>query len=359
MSVSARFAAGTRFADHYKRNNKTKGRKNLRCFPDCRLAGHVKTGYCGRPVECDVTYDAVAANDLNIMAFCEFLDDGKPGTTVGRTFQFSEIVTNSRGTGHNPGDSALHPWFPGAVIASSIDSQKGLVNTQFAFNKAKQGWHYAWQSHGPRGHGSGRSTKHTLHIFILAGHKTSSLFTCVCELSSPTFEVHCRRKRTSPSKAASCLLNFTANPTLVGTKRSAADISSAPVQHQFVHPNMELDGARRCTPPSPNRQINERASEVGHIMPSNSVAKSPKQSPVQGMRHLQAKSAEPLSAARYEPEPGSNDDLFKRIQELEAKKKELERQMMMNAAAAKSSKQVAPASALALLSAVVGHGKHA
>ena len=67
MSVSARFAAGTRFADHYKRNNKTKGRKNLRCFPDCRLAGHVKTGYCGRPVECDIPVLIVAHDDLLLL----------------------------------------------------------------------------------------------------------------------------------------------------------------------------------------------------------------------------------------------------------------------------------------------------
>ena len=55
--ISARFADDQRFCDHYKRNNKAKGRKNLRCFPDCRLTGHVKTGYCGRPVICEVAGD--------------------------------------------------------------------------------------------------------------------------------------------------------------------------------------------------------------------------------------------------------------------------------------------------------------
>ena len=62
---------------------------------------------------------------------------------------------------------------------------------------------------------------------------------------------------------------------------------------------------------------------------------------------------------RFQTLLSSNDDIFRRIQELEAKKKELERQMMMNAAAANSSKQAAPASAVALLSAMVGHGEHA
>ena len=40
----------------YKRNNKSKGRKHLRCFPDCKPGGHVDNNYCGRPITVDVTY---------------------------------------------------------------------------------------------------------------------------------------------------------------------------------------------------------------------------------------------------------------------------------------------------------------
>ena len=93
--IQAKFCK-QRFCDQYKRNNKAKGRKNLRCFPDCRRSGHVKTGYCGR------------------------------------------------GIGHIPGEKALHPWFPESVTSSTIESN--YVYTIFSFNKGNQGWHCAWAS---------------------------------------------------------------------------------------------------------------------------------------------------------------------------------------------------------------------
>ena len=47
--ISMAFADAGAFSTRYQRNNKAKGRKNLRCFPACRAEGHVLKGYCGRP----------------------------------------------------------------------------------------------------------------------------------------------------------------------------------------------------------------------------------------------------------------------------------------------------------------------
>ena len=44
------------FHTQYQRNNKAKAKKNLRCFPACRHAGHVEAGFCGRPVLVRVHY---------------------------------------------------------------------------------------------------------------------------------------------------------------------------------------------------------------------------------------------------------------------------------------------------------------
>jgi hypothetical protein len=270
--IKAKFSDEQRFCDHYKRNNKAKGRKNLRCFPDCRLTGHVKTGYCGRPATCEVTYDAIAAKNLDLMAFCEFRphdEESNYGVSLGNTYAFADIITRSRGTGHNPGEKALHPWFPGSVIKSSIDHSLNEVNMHFSFNKGNQGWHYAWQSHRMT-----RATKHELHIFILAGSKHTSFFTCVCDLSSPAFDIHCRRKRNSPTKAADALLKFQSvqlpagasmNPGFAGVKRSAAHMSAMPSQ-----PLRSISPKRPMLDPSVIALANQ-------IMPSNGTTTSPLQ----------------------------------------------------------------------------------
>jgi hypothetical protein len=62
------------------------------------------------------------------------------------------------------------------------------VSTTFSFNSDNQGWHYAWQAQ------SRQNTEHELYVFIMAGTKNSAFYTCVCELTSPTFNIQCRRK---------------------------------------------------------------------------------------------------------------------------------------------------------------------
>jgi hypothetical protein len=58
--INAKFSEGQCFEPQYKhdkRNNNEKGRKDLKCFPQCRSTGHLAGSYCGRPVHCDVSYD--------------------------------------------------------------------------------------------------------------------------------------------------------------------------------------------------------------------------------------------------------------------------------------------------------------
>jgi hypothetical protein len=206
------------------------------------------------------------------MAFCEFRpNDGEAqgGVALGNTFAFADIITRSRGTGHNPGEKALHPWFPGSVATSTVDSN--CVSTFFSFNKGNQGWHYAWQSHRMT-----RATKHELHIFILAGAKNSNVFTCVCELSSPAFDIHCRRKRNNPVKAAASLNNLmnlqapqmqmpVAPPAMAGIKRDASEMMSSGSEQK----------ERSVSPKRQMAELTKQRYVMDHIMPSNTVATSP------------------------------------------------------------------------------------
>jgi hypothetical protein len=208
--ISAQFVTDDGFCGQYKRNNKAKGVKNLRCFPDCRATGHVKTGYCGRSIECKITYDAASTQNLDILAFCElrsrFTGGIQPpgemvpveGVALGEVFSLNDILSRkTRGFGNNPGERALNPWFPGSVLKSDQDPETGKIETIFSFNKANQGWHY--------GHNTTtmRTVKHELHIFVLAGSKQAGgIFTSVCEISSPPFTIHCRRKATDRKDGA-------------------------------------------------------------------------------------------------------------------------------------------------------------
>ncbi|GAB9476383.1 hypothetical protein Gpo141_00013449, partial [Globisporangium polare] len=53
------------FSDQYKRTNRTKGTKIMRCFPHC-CPQHVERSYCGAPVylQVDFEYSAAAAPPL-------------------------------------------------------------------------------------------------------------------------------------------------------------------------------------------------------------------------------------------------------------------------------------------------------
>lgn len=47
--VTLRFL--TEFEEHYLRNNRSAGRKNMRCFPSCCQLGHKELGFCGGAIE--------------------------------------------------------------------------------------------------------------------------------------------------------------------------------------------------------------------------------------------------------------------------------------------------------------------
>jgi hypothetical protein len=272
--ITASFVNDQHFCDYYKRNNKGKGRKNLRCFPDCRTTGHVETGYCGRPVIVDISYDCAAAKDLDLMAFCEVRTHHVShaplaGVSLGKNYAFSEILEQSRGTGHNPGEKALHPWFPGFVLKSHTDPTSSRVSTTFSFNYRNQGWHYAWQAQ------SRQNTKHELHVFILAGSKHSAYFTCVCELTSPTFDIHCRRKTTMVQEAAAAV----AAKISLAQPFPVCDIPHG--QHSIKRSASEISSTSSTTEGrsgSPERQdialVTQRYA-LDQIMPSNTASHSP------------------------------------------------------------------------------------
>jgi hypothetical protein len=103
--IRADFLGFNLFGGRYQRNNKAKGRKNLRCCPSCRSTGHVKYGLCGRTVRINFACGAKAAEELDILAFAQFrvCSPATTGVLLGSTFPFTDIVHRSRGTSHSRG----------------------------------------------------------------------------------------------------------------------------------------------------------------------------------------------------------------------------------------------------------------
>jgi hypothetical protein len=223
------------------------------------------------------------------MAFAEFRPVGpalsaiesetKTFVKLGTVFSFADVLEQSRGTGHNPGDKALRPWFPGNVINSETSKDKNQLALRFSFNSSNQGWHYAWQSNR-----MSRTAKHELHVFILAGSgtKQSSTFTCVCELSSNTFDVRCRKKKdpsivSEKKMQAQTLMHFAglvhAGATAIGiapaeiaNKRNISDVTN--------YHAMEPDAKQRVLDDriSPTQMVKDIPSSAEYLEPDSKSA---------------------------------------------------------------------------------------
>jgi hypothetical protein len=69
----AGFAFNTTFAPGYHRAF-NRGKRNLRCFPHCGDRGHVKSGFCGAPLEFQLNELPEAANGIahRVLTWGEF-----------------------------------------------------------------------------------------------------------------------------------------------------------------------------------------------------------------------------------------------------------------------------------------------
>lgn len=72
--VTLRFI--TEFEEHYLRNNRSAGRKNMRCFPSCCQLGHKELGFCGGAIELALRLSknnlkAEAVDKTNLRIFIE------------------------------------------------------------------------------------------------------------------------------------------------------------------------------------------------------------------------------------------------------------------------------------------------
>ena len=135
------------FHTQYQRNNKAKAKKNLRCFPACRHAGHVEAGFCGRPVLVRVHYtveDLASIGATGISAFGVFRSvNAESELALSGAFpRFGDMLSLEEVACRSLGPKRLEfegGWFLGTLRESRVmNGPNGReVESVFAINDGK------------------------------------------------------------------------------------------------------------------------------------------------------------------------------------------------------------------------------
>ena len=242
------------FMTQYQRNNKAKAKKNLRCFPACRHEGHVPAGFCGRAIRVKVTYspdELDVIGSTGIAAFGVFRPVDCPPQMLltgafpraGDMLSIEEVVCRSFGPKRLEFEGG---WFTSVLTESKETPDAGgkVAKEQiFSVNENKSNWPYAWKSHRMTS-----TTKHCVHLFVLAASELSSTCVCVGDIQTPSFSLYCRRecaldtKRVADTDTARTSLEVTMPKLLERMAQVlASDCSSLPM---FSVPAMAMPHPR-------------------------------------------------------------------------------------------------------------------
>eukprot|EP00944_MAST-04C_sp_MAST-4C-sp1_P013071 g13071.t1 len=172
---------GSLFRDHYLRNNKRGGLKNLRCFPECLPIGHNPKGFCGHSVTATVcSNDYLPANSLLLARFST-RDDPLPepsslSLVVGSSYSVSRIKSRIRDK-----EDPLKEFVISEKVLEENLSDSGRVKTTYVF--APTSWHYGWRSSKHRKH-----QMHSLRIYLFITLKSKQL-TLMAQTKSTDFAI--------------------------------------------------------------------------------------------------------------------------------------------------------------------------
>mmetsp|Transcript_5323 Transcript_5323/g.9994 ORF Transcript_5323/g.9994 Transcript_5323/m.9994 type:complete len:269 (-) Transcript_5323:70-876(-) len=169
------------FKPGYKRNKKNSQQNTLRCFPKCSEAGHSTSGFCGRPLYCQVSGVKLPSSSHVVRAWGEFMEVGsddqlRPGMAT--SLQAMKDQERSR-------KDPYKPFIRGEVtlVANTQDTYDIFFNRQLLC------WNYNWTS-----------TKHTcdaLHMFVVRVYTQglgSEQIEYAASLRSPVFQLYSRRR---------------------------------------------------------------------------------------------------------------------------------------------------------------------
>ncbi|TYZ61309.1 hypothetical protein PybrP1_010533 [[Pythium] brassicae (nom. inval.)] len=167
------------FQSEYKRSNRTKGLKILRCFPHC-CPNHMDRSYCGSslhvimrttkalaPEEIDERQpESLALGKLAVLARFESVTD--PGLEIGEGLAFEAVTANMQSEENPEGQ-----WIPGIRERTSAATSSNRNVSQvlppenelvFELNgKIYSRWYYDWESGANKAQ---RRMKHVLKAYV-------------------------------------------------------------------------------------------------------------------------------------------------------------------------------------------------
>jgi hypothetical protein len=172
------------FAVMYQRNNKSKIKKNMRCFPRCAEAGHREKGFCGNSIHLNITSSVLSSEELRTCVVlgglhCD-LDEVwcKAGATVENSY-LEMLVKN-----------------PDVLQGTAVMSSGSFTN-QFRISPSNnKGWSYMTNTNKCRG-----KVCHKFCAVAFVRVPQSSLLKCVGVVNSIRFDVNSAKRQNKASKA--------------------------------------------------------------------------------------------------------------------------------------------------------------
>ena len=149
MKMPSKIIFLNKFRDHYVRNNRSKGQKNLRCFPHCNTSGHTDHGFCGAMLACR---GITPRGYSRVRCFAEIRVASITGTRT------KGLVSTETPAGLTPGvtvptESVMkvvktteNPFVKLFELATKSIDMSGISHIVTEFSLAPPSWHYGWRS---------------------------------------------------------------------------------------------------------------------------------------------------------------------------------------------------------------------
>ncbi|KAL4085963.1 hypothetical protein PRIC1_014587 [Phytophthora ramorum] len=235
------------FQSEYKRTNRTKKTKILRCFPHC-CPEHLNRSYCGASLSVRVELvtaaqqqtTTTASNPASLLVFAHFEEAQTNFVSLNDVLDYND-VTGSVQTEQTPKGT----WIQGAVVRDAAVDHSCL----FQINPGAR-WYYEWESAATKAQ---RFTKHALRVYVF--QRVQSQLRVVGLVSSSEFMVVSYRRAPSEVRAEREALE---------ALRTAATTQQGAETEDYSHANARAASSTERQAPTPHssRQVDGREEEL-------------------------------------------------------------------------------------------------
>jgi hypothetical protein len=161
-----------KFNTSYARNNKSKVKKNVRCFPQCCDVGHSSSQFCGQSVQIHVSSKDgfISSEEMKslLVVGCFVCNKDEQPCTAGQSLSESELRSVMRASN---------------MVQGSLVSASGAQSNTFLIS-SNSGWNYLNSVNQTRGQAC-----HSFRVFCFSPSPSGTGFLCRASSSSTLFQV--------------------------------------------------------------------------------------------------------------------------------------------------------------------------